>query len=184
MSKNLFQTSVFVAFLRMPYRSYDYLERGVGKLYRESKVRALICALSKRITAYFRYSFLCRITEINDGVNLSILNDSDVAHKIISLYSNLKGKAASYSKRSSIIIALEGFKNEFYRIPLKLIGILIVSVIVVNLFLLIIFRIEISFFGWLARGLIFFVGICGLFSNISLQALSGNSKFLRRGVQK
>jgi len=180
MSKNLLETSKFVAFLRMLYRRSGYLDAWLGKLYRDSQIHILIYTLSERIKVCFRYSFIGKITETKEDLNFVFLNNSKIIRRLGYLYAKGSNKIDNCLQTSIVADILRRCKKEFHLLQMKKVGIVISIAVMANLFFSILLKIEISLFGWLMRGLILFVGIAGIFCNADWLTISSNSKILRK----
>lgn len=177
MQNYLLENSKIISWLRILFSRLYYFENQIDKICKNSRTYSLIYSSYYRIKTYFRYSFIRKIIDVDEGLSFPFLNNSKVAQRIVSVYTEWSN---NHVKTSAIMSIFRKIKKELYFLPGKIVGIVIVIAIVTNVFLAILLKIEFSPFGWLIRGLIFFAGIIGIFCNADWQTISSDSKILRR----
>jgi hypothetical protein len=69
-------------------------------------------------------------------------------------------------------------------LPVRIISILVVSALPINAFFSVLLRKEINTYGWIMRGVIFLLGICGLFCDADLEKVKCNSVVYRFFIRK
>ncbi len=180
MLKELPDTSIFVLLLKHLYRWDCHTEQIIGDIYRNSQTHKLISRFWERIKVSFRFSFLGRITNIKGEGNAAVLDNSKTVQYLSDFYKRWRDKVIYCINASKAVSLAKRSEEEFYILPVKTIGIIVVVTVVTNVALSIILGREITLWGWLMRGLFLFVGAPGLFCKADWPIVKGNSIILRK----
>lgn len=180
MLKTLRETSAFVRLLKKSRGGYCFFEQQLNETYKNSLTRKIVKKIWDRIKTYFGYSFLGKVTEIEDKDSVVILNESRVARWLITSYKKWKLKIISYLNISITYSFKEELKKEFNFFPIRTTSIVAVVAILTNTIFSLLLKKEIGLFGWIMRGLVLFIGLSGLSSQDSWEDIKKTSFFLKR----
>ena len=171
--------SLSVGCLRKVCQGYLDLERGIDRLYQNSLVHKLFQALWQGTKINFRYSFLGRITEIDDAPRPDVLGNSKFVGWLLKRYVESSRAAVNCFANSLSGDHTRSLKRDLSSLPLRTGGTIAVVAIAVNVILSLLFHKEINSWGWLTRALFFSLGLAGLSSTIGWKELEGTSAVLR-----
>lgn len=179
MLKILIENSIFVLLLKKLGKGYYYVEQWLDQTYKNSQINKIIKKIRNGLKVCFIYSFLSKISGINEEKDITILDQSIFIQWIINLYKKWRQKLIFYLKSSKIYSLEEQLRKEFYSLPVKTISIIVTVTVVTNIFFSIFLRKEIGLLGWILRGLFLFIGLTGIFCNANWQGLKKTSLVLR-----
>ncbi len=169
---------MLVGCLRKVCQGYLDLEKGIDRLYQNSLVHKLFQALWQGTKINFRYSFLGRLTEIDDAPRSDVLENSKFAGWLLKRYAELSRAAVNCFAGSVFRNSVWSLKEEVYSLPLRTCGMITVIAISVNILLSLLLHKEINAWGWLMRILFFFLGLASLPSGTGWKELEGTSAVL------
>lgn len=112
--------------------------------------------------------------------NLSqIFNNSKFIKLLFNVYKTQKYNITNYSKTSTFVKLAEKLKKDLYLIPVRTIGIILITAILTNSLCSIVFNIEIKLLGWVMRVLFLFIGLISLFCDANWEDLKKTSSVIR-----
>ncbi len=178
MIKNLLQTSEVILLLKTAYKKYCLFEEWLSEIYKKTKI------IFSGITAIFQYNFLGRVIENKKEDNLKeILENSRFVKRLLKTYDDWRKRVTDYLNTSLTVKHVIGVKRELYVSPVRTGSVIVVIAILSNIFFYALFgnsmQKEIRLFGWIIRGMLLFVGLAGLFCEVSLKNLKSSSLFLK-----
>lgn len=177
--RTLIEASVIVKLARKLWRGYGYFEELLGSTSETSLSYKIMVKFWDKVKIYSRYSFLGRISEIRQNDNTEILEKSKVLIFLIKLYKKWKYQLAYYLKISRSYALTEEFKKEYYFQAVKVTSTIVIIAVMTNIIFTILLRQRVELLGWFMRGLLLFVGICGLNSHLDWSTLRGTSISLK-----
>lgn len=172
---NLAQTSKTVLTIKNIARAYNSLESRFDTIYQNSQINKILSAFWQGTKTNFRYSFLGRITEINDQPNPAILENSAVVKKISKLVYSWQDKITNCAKTSTLVGNAQGLKKELYSLPVKTGSFIVLSAIITNIILSLALHKEINTLGWIIRISLLIASWGGLFSPVQWEELKKTS---------
>ena len=161
-------------------KAYNNLESKFDKIYQNSQIHKILKRGWQGTKTNFRYSFLGRITEINDQPNPAILENSAVVKKVIRLFYSWQDKITNCAKTSALVDNVQGLKKELYFLPLKTGSFIVLSAITTNIILSLVLHKEINTLGWIIRISLLIASWGGLSSPIQWEELKKTSWVLNR----
>ena len=176
--RNWVSGSLSVGCLRKVCQGYLDLERGIDRLYQNSLVHKLFQALWQGTKISFRYSFLGRITEIDDAPKPDVLGNSKFVGWLLKRYVELSRAAVNCFANSLSADYTGSLRRDLSSLPLRTGGTIAVVAIAVNVVLSLLFHKEINSWGWFMRALFFSLGLAGLSSTIGWQEIEKTSEVL------
>ena len=171
-------TSLTVRFLKNIRQGYLDLENGLDRIYQNSRIYKSGQALWLGSKTNFRYSFLGRLTDIENPGNPAILENSGLVNWIIRVYNRSKERTSSYSRGSIIAGNLKILREELQALPVKTGGIIISTAILTNIIFSIFLDKEIGAWGWLLRLLLLSAAGAGIFCNVNWNELKTTSRVI------
>lgn len=182
--REILDTSIVTALFNYVYRRYSKTEQKLIDIYRNSQIYRLIEEFCKKIRICARYSFLGRITKIKQirikQISPGALENSRIVQSLINFYKRWKDRIIRYLRASLTIMLAKDAEEQLYSSPVRTTSIIVVTVVVVNVLLTLVLLKPIGLLGWLARGLLLFVGISGLFCQADWPTVKSGSIFLKR----
>ncbi|MBI3583147.1 MAG: hypothetical protein HY096_04255 [Nitrospinae bacterium] len=176
--------SIFVNVIKSAYRRYMTFENRMDEIYSYSLFYRILSKTWDWICIVFRYSIFGRLTEIGEGEPIPVFETSRVANKILEIYSRFVKRITEYSRESVFVISGFDIGESFQQKPLKTGGVILVTAIPVNIFLIFITGSDVSYLGMGMRIVLFLLGLAGLYSDIGLETLKEGSVFIKRIEQK
>src|SRR3989338_5719106 len=116
---NLTQGSQTIRAVKSIAKVYNDLERGFNQIYQNSQIHKILKRGWQGTKTNLRYSFLGRITEINDQPNPAILENSAVVKKTFGLFYSWQDKITNCAKTSALVDNAQGLKKELYFLPVQ-----------------------------------------------------------------
>jgi hypothetical protein len=113
--------------------------------------------------SWLRHSFLGKITEINISNNLAVLDNSRILRWLIVSSRKFRKRIKGVPDKGSAIGLFKGLKKSFFSSPINIISLTGIAAVLTNIGFSLIFRKEISLFGWAIRISFFLLGLSGLF---------------------
>ena len=102
---------------------------------------------------------------------------------VLKIYNDWRKRITEYFNTSLTLKYAIGLRKELNILPIKYGSIIVVTAILSNLFFYVLFKNsmqkEIGLLGWIIRGILLFVGLAGLFCEVSLKNLKNSSLFLK-----
>lgn len=172
---NFAQTSKTIWAVKSLAKAYNNLESKFDKIYQNSQIHKTLSAFWQGTKTNFRYSFLGRITEINDQPNPAILENSAVVKKIFRLFYSWQDKITNCAKTSALVDNTQGLKKELYSLPVQTGSLIILSAIITNIFLSLVLHKEINALGWIIRISLLIASWGGLSSPVQWEELKKTS---------
>jgi len=175
----ILDSSVTILMGKQFYKRYDFMVQKLSYIYQNSLTYGLKNSFWEKIKICLRYSFLGRITETKQ-ITLLVLDTSWMAQFWISFYKKWKKKLIQFLKTSSTTDLVKDTKKDLYFFPVKVISTIVIIAIITDVFLSIVLQRTVNLWGWLIRGLLFFVAFSGLFCKADWPTIKRNSVFLRK----
>ncbi len=172
--------SLFLNGLKAIYSRYIAFENRMDEIYSYSFCYRISSGIWNWICIVFRYSIFGRLTEIGEGEPVPVFETSKVAQWILRKYNQITEKLLRYSKESIFIISGIDTGESFQQKPLKVGGIILITAIPVNIFLIFITGSDVSYLGMGMRIVLFLLGLAGLYSDTGLETLKEGSVFIRK----
>lgn len=173
--RSIRETSVII---KMVKRSKGRVEVA----YQNSKILYLRTFFRAGLARFLKYSFLRRIADIREGGSFEIPDNSRIIRYVINVCGNAKSRLISCADSSRAYAFLREISKEFYILPLRKTGIVIIAAVTVNTVLAFVFQAQIAgVWPWLTRGIFLFIGIAGLFCGSGWPELKSGSSFLKDG---
>ncbi|MEK6715234.1 MAG: hypothetical protein AABY43_04240 [Candidatus Omnitrophota bacterium] len=180
----LAKESFFISLLREACQRYCFFEQWIGLASKESWIRAKLKNISDKLKIYCRYSFLGRISEINNKDNSVVLDGSRFVSFWLGLYKKGKDSFLFYFKAGETAILAEDIKKGLYFQPIKTASVIMLAAILTNTIFIIFLHRQVSLTGWLMRAVFFFIAIAGLSCDIDWQGLEKTSFVLNKWLKK
>ena len=177
---NFAQTSKAIWAVKSLTKAYNNLEFKFDKIYQNSQIHKILERGWQGTKTNFRYSFLGRITEINDQPNPAILENSAVVKKIFRLFYSWQDKITNCAKTSALMDTTQGLKKELYSLPVQTGSLIILSAIITNILLSLVLRKEINALGWIIRISLLLASRGGWYSNINWEELKKTSWAIKK----
>lgn len=155
------------------------LTRQFNALYKESLIFKGIEKFLIQIKAFFRYIFFDSITEISEDGVPEILKNSKVVRWASSTYDICRDGIVNCANSSIIMISAINVKKELHFLPIKTMSLIVFIAVLVNILLSVLWSREITGLGLFLRGVLLFVGFCGIFSRVNWEELKKTSYFMR-----
>lgn len=177
-SRGISSTSKIIALFKYLYRRYENFLEAVGGLCRNSFIFRLVnnlCAISK---ISFRHSLFGKLSEINQK-ETRILDNSRAAQYLTNLYNGYKEKLTSILENSSAVFLIKDIKKRLPFLPVRIIGIVVISAISMNIAISIIIQKHLYFWEWIMRSQFLFLGILALFCKVDWLTIKKGSIFLK-----
>lgn len=171
----LVQDSKIVQAARNIAWAYNNLERGLDKIYQNSRVYKTLDLFWRGTKINFRYSFLGRITEINDQPNPAILENSLTVKKVIRFFYSWQDRITNCAKTSALVGNAQGLKKELYSLPVQTGSFIVLSAIITNIILSLVLHKEINTLSWIIRISLLIVSWGGLSSPVQWEELKKTS---------
>lgn len=172
-------TSTTILLWKRFYKKYVSTVKKLNYLYQNSLPHRLINRFWEKIKICFRYSFFGRITETRQ-TNPEILDNSRGVQYLFGFYERRKSKIIKSFEASSTTDLVKDTKKDLYFFPVKVISTIVIIAIITDVFLSIVLQRTVNLWGWLIRGLLFFVAFSGLFCKADWPTVKRNSIFLRK----
>lgn len=174
-----FEGSIFLRCLKKPIQVYLTLEDKISYIRLTSLSHLFVDMIAKLIKTGFKFSIFGRLTEKED-VSRNFWEGSRITQVVLEWIKNSKNRVTDSSTTSILFSSVESLKYTFFSRPLWAGSIIIITSIITNLTLSFILQKQIALQGWMIRGLLLFIGISGLFSNVNWQDLERTSLVLRK----
>jgi hypothetical protein len=168
--------SVFISFLKKAIRGYRLIESSLAEAYKDSLIYRLIRAFYEGARINLKYSFLGRITQISAE---SCINNSKFIRWLLNAYNTRKESIINYAGASKFANSAKEFKNDFFSLPVKTAGILLIAAVLSNIFFSLLFKKEIGVSGWVIRGLLLLLALSALFCSATWQEIKDTSFILK-----
>jgi hypothetical protein len=180
MWKEIIRTSIFLSMLQKIQTQEHFITSRIYKIFTESQTYRLMVKFQEGTRVNFKYSFLGKMTEIDEGQNINILESSNTMKLLMGLSDKYKYKILNYFKASAISNSIDKLNKGFYLFPIKTASMIIIIAIITNIIISFFLKREIGLFGWFMRGIFLFMAINGLYSYTSWEELNKTSYFLKR----
>lgn len=178
MTRDIIRTSLFVTVL---YKIQQCLRNNcLYNAFASSQTHNLFIKFYDGAKANFRYSFLGRITEIDQGQNYAILETSRAVRRLRELFDKYRDKILNYLKTSVIANSISTLTKNIYLFPVQTASIIIIIVMITNVSFALLLKNEIRLSGWLVYGILLLIACNGLHSKINLEELAKTSYFIGR----
>ena len=172
---NLTQGSQTIRAVKSIAKVYNDLERGFNQIYQNSQIHKTLKRFWQGTKTNFRYSFLGRITEINDQPNPAILENSAVVKKVSRFVYSWQDKITNCAKTSALVDNAQGLKKELYSLPVQTGSFIVLSAIITNIILSAALHKEINTLGWIIRTSLLTASWGGLSSPVQWEELKKTS---------
>ena len=172
---NLTQGSQTIRAVKSIAKVYNDLERGFNQIYQNSQIHKTLKRFWQGTKNNFRYSFLGRITEINDQPNPAILENSAVVKKVSRFVYSWQDKITNCAKTSALVDNAQGLKKELYSLPVQTGSFIVLSAIITNIILSVALHKEINTLGWIIRVSLLIASWGGLSSPVRWEELKKTS---------
>lgn len=189
MFKNLVITCKFISLLKQIWKiSISFLRLAsqfLKSTILDSRIFRIIYKIVNsfllKIKIYFSDSFFMRIIGINtvNQIASSILENSKSINWFLRTYRILKVWLRHPLQESIFINVFAKTKQESQAVLLELIGLIMAIAILSNTLIAVIFFRNISFWGWILRGIFFSLGLSGVFCRLDWQTIGDKSVLLR-----
>ncbi|MBU2035360.1 MAG: hypothetical protein KKA59_06260 [Candidatus Omnitrophica bacterium] len=179
MFKHAAKSSFFLLLAIKIHFGYSLLERDYNIVFRNSRLFMLMKAFYKRLKTNFRNSFIRNMFEAGIGSYIRIAMKSIFFRKLLYIPGSFLIMVNNYENTGAIIWIKRMIKKKSPFLPIQTISIIIVSAILTNIFLLLLFHAEIGNSAWFIRSILFFLGISGLFCNADWRGIRKTSLVLR-----
>lgn len=177
--QKLIENSILISALRKSKIAYFHTKRRLDEIYRCSLTHRLMQTLWKSARISFQYSFFNRIAQEDYTGNRAVLDNSKIVRKLLNIYKRRMYKTEYYFKTSIFKDLLMATIRAIYFLPLRIIGIILASSILTNIFFSILLNKETGFFGWMIKLALLFLGTGCLYSDAEYQSLKETSFFIR-----
>ncbi len=172
-------TSIILTMFRKIRLWLCFITDGLYRILKDSQTCKFIVKISEGTRINLEYSFLGRITKINEGGNTDILGTSSFVGQAIKLFSAYKYKIMNYSVTSVIRATIDKLNKNLYFRPIKTASVIIIVAIITNTAFYFLLKNETGSFGWFVKGVLLFVALNGLYSDTSWEELSKTSYFIK-----
>lgn len=176
--------SLFLNGLKAIYSRYIAFENRMDEIYSYSLFNRILSKIWDWICIAFRYSIFGRLTEINEGEPIPVFETSRIAQWILKKYNLFVERMSIYSEENIFVISGIDTGESFRQKPLKVGGIILITAIPVNIFLIFITGSDVSYLGMGMRIVLFLLGLAGLYSDTGLETLKEGSIFIKKIEQK
>jgi len=173
-------TSICVLFSKKIYSRYYSFELWLNRAVNGSQIYKSINILREEARVNFKNSFLGRITELGQKYDSVILDNSRFVKLSMNLIKEYKYKMSNYLGTSAINISIMKLNNGFRQFSIKTTSKIMIVVILTNVIFSILLRNEINLLGWFMRGLLLFIAINGLYSDVAWEELIKTSYLINR----
>ena len=177
--REISNTSIILSLFRYFFRWFSQLGQRINTIYHNSHVFRLAKGFRARIKIYFKYSFFGRIPETMQ-VSSGILDNSKLVQILFNSYKKWKDRIIQLLQFSSTADLAEDTKKDLYSFPVMIISIIVIAAITSNVIVSFVLQKEISFWGWLSRGLFLAAAFFWLFCKEDWQTVKKNSFFLKK----
>ena len=181
---HFFETSKLVLMLKFTRERYSHMDAYLDNYCKDSRGHHLINKVIIKMNNLFKYSFLEKISRIRQDDNSRSLIDSAVVTCWIDWLKTKKRLLFEFGKTSRIMISTKEAGQAAYREPIKTLSIILSSAILVDIFLCLLFKKEISLLGWVMRGVFLFIVAGGFFCNVDWQSIEDGSIFFKKIIKK
>lgn len=107
--------------------------------------------------------------------NLRILNNSKVIKWLLGAYETWSHRLNNFCRSSIVCASIGETKKDLYFLPIKTIGVILVTAILINTLCSLLSIGKIGLVSWVARGLFLFIGISGLSCDASYEDIKRTS---------
>lgn len=184
MLEGLLETSSTVTLLRIIWARCYYVTDCLDEYYRNSQTCNLINNIFGTLNNLFERSFLGSLTNIKEKEDTQVLNNSLVAGYWVNLLITTKKMILEFADTSKVILSVKEAGKETYRSPVRSLGIIISCALLVNVFLLLLFKRQITLFGWAMRGVFLMIGLGCIFCAVGWFTIEDNSVFIKKILKK
>lgn len=133
----------------------------------------------KAIAVYFRYSFLERVSRVEQEKSSLILENSKFIVKTAGAYKALIKIFLKHFRETMTESSLIGLKEDFYKSTLRTSGIIFTVAVLTGISFSALFNSHIGLWGWIIRGILLFLGVSSLASNVDWPSLKNSSVIFR-----
>lgn len=179
MINQVINSSVVVSLFRFSFRMLRDVLLMIKDVYLSSRIYLILCRICDTLVIYFRHSFLEGSSRIGQ-FNSSIWEDSFIVQHFIRLKERINRKINVYKSTSFTQVITRSAKRIFNISPLRIFGIIVLSAVITNIFLVIFLEREIMFFGLVIRGIFLLMGVLFIFCRTDLRVFKKNSIILRK----
>jgi hypothetical protein len=179
MLNDLIKTSSFARLLEKGCIMRFSIELWLFNIYKNSRTNRLIQNFKERTKAFFRYSWLGKISEAKQGENSFILTESLILMHLVNVYKKYKAKAIQCLVNAKDCSLVGQIKINPCTLPLKAMAVILVVAVFTNTISYFLLGQKIESMSWIMRGLLLFAGIAALSSNAGWPVVRENSVILR-----
>lgn len=160
------------------YRRYCLAEERLARYYAYSRLSRIIFVNAQMPGVIFRSSFLGRFARIKE--KSEVLEKSKFIIFIKETTQGVYAGTLSYLRGSSLARCFIDVKKGLLSAPLKSAGLMVIAAEAADITLSIIFKKGVTPAGWLARGVLLFLGFCALGCPAGWDELKGTSLFFKQ----
>ncbi len=175
-----FESSAFLRYFKRTRQTYLAIEGKIASVYLSSFAHGLIGKTAESIKIGFKFSIFGRLTEINEDASRNFFQTSKATKIFLNWLNYLKNVTIRLSVTSNCVTSTKTLRQALFLSPVKIGGIIVITMIMTNLVLSVILHRHIALWGWLIRGLLLSIGISGLFCNADWLTLRNSSLILRK----
>lgn len=151
------------------------------RYYKNSIIYGLYMRINKKLMIYFSESFIGRLSQTRtERIKTAFLKNSMLVKRSIALHTILKAIIFKYFNSSEARGIINDVKNYMRLSPLRAVGVIIVTAVLVNIIFSFLFRRPLGFFDWILRGLFLLSGINCVFSGAKWEDIKKTSFILRK----
>lgn len=177
--EQILNTSIFIALIRYLFNWYGYTKQTVLVLYKNSQLYKIIGIFASWIKESFIYRIRHRSPEIKEGGNLILLSNSRFIRWLLTVSNACRNKSLDYLNASRIVGSVRRVSKELYLSPLKAANIIIVTAILINVLLALLFKRKIEFLGWFMRACLLSIGVWAISSGAVWEDVKQTSYFMK-----
>lgn len=178
-AQEIIENSIFISTLRKSKIVYCHAKRWLDEIYKYSLTNKLIHTFLERVKVNFQYSFFNRITQKDYTGNKLILDNSKIVRKLLNIYSGGINRITNCLKTSIFKNSITAIMQESYFSSPRIVGVILLSSVLANIFFSILLNKETGFWGWMVKLILLFLGIGSLYSDVDYKKVIETSFFIR-----
>tara|TARA_B100000315_G_scaffold258184_1_gene309442 strand:+ start:2880 stop:3425 length:546 start_codon:yes stop_codon:yes gene_type:complete len=180
MNRSIYKYSFFYNAGKYIVKEYLRMEEEINMFYRQSVTWKVVNNAISTVKITFQHSLIGKLTESKESQSIAFLESSVVIQNVLEKWKRISEKIVAYTERSLIVDLVGALSKSFTSAPLKIGGVVLLISVTVNSILILFWGQEVAPFGWIMRGILFFLGITGLFSDVEWKELENGSMVLKK----
>lgn len=172
-------TSICISLVRDFSSWHSHVERVVLGLFKQSQLYKVIEIFQQQAKERFSYFFKKKDFRRKLESDLTSLYNSKIITWLLIIAKTWKNRIPNYLISSTTVNSTKELRKELFLSPLKTINIIIVAAILSNVSVAMLVNKRIEPLGWFSRVCFLFIGVRGVFSDVTWQDIKQNSYFMK-----